>query len=70
VYGNPDYDPDFESKRGKPCLIGQKIVADGGMSSVKWAGIDEMEDMGEVPDAEEDSFGDGYYSDGCLGAAR
>ena len=29
VYGNPDIDPDFEIKRGKPCRVGQMIVKKG-----------------------------------------
>jgi hypothetical protein len=31
IYGNPDYDPDFEHKRGKPCPVGKLIQERGGL---------------------------------------
>jgi len=31
VYGNPDYDPDFAHKRGRPCPVGQMTQEGGGL---------------------------------------
>ena len=31
VYGNPDFDPDFECKRGRPCSVGKMIQERGGL---------------------------------------
>lgn len=31
TYGNPDVDPDFEVKRGRPCAVGQVVLEKGGL---------------------------------------
>ena len=33
IYGNPDYDPDFANKRGRPCPVGKMIQEKGGLQA-------------------------------------
>jgi hypothetical protein len=34
TYGNPDVDPDFEIKRGRPCAVGEAVLERGGLRKV------------------------------------
>jgi hypothetical protein len=56
VYGNPDIDPDFELKRGRPCPVGKIIQEGGGLiklrPGLKKATIEELEDVGPWEDPE------------------
>jgi hypothetical protein len=51
VYGNPDADPDFEVKRGRPCPVGQFLRSGGGDHTAGLAtiAVDELEDLGPWP---------------------
>lgn len=59
IYGNPDVDPDFASKRGRPCQVGKLIQEHGGVPLIspehlsKRIREDELEDLGPWPSAEE-----------------
>lgn len=52
VYGNPDIDPDYAPKRGRPCPVGELIQKKGGLKVVRpdlfheIADPDKMEDLG------------------------
>lgn len=52
IYGNPDADPDFEGKRGKPCVVGSMIRQRGGIKATHSQLVNirlsknEMEDLG------------------------
>jgi hypothetical protein len=50
IYGNPDVDPDFAAKRGRPCLVGKLVKDRGGslkmLPSLEWAKMEELEDLG------------------------
>jgi hypothetical protein len=34
TYGNPDVDPDFASKRGRPCMVGEAVLEQGGLYKI------------------------------------
>jgi len=34
TYGNPDVDPDYEGKRGRPCPVGLAVLEQGGLRKV------------------------------------
>lgn len=52
VYGNPDIDPDFVHKRGRPCPVGKLIQEKGGLFVVRpdvqhqTVKAEELEDLG------------------------
>lgn len=51
VYGNPDIDPDFAVKRGRPCMVGQYIQQRGGLKVVNpqaanTIAAEDLEDLG------------------------
>jgi len=59
VYGNPDIDPDFAPKRGKPCRPGASILSGGGLH-VTHPHLDldpmppeDMDHLGEWPEDDE-----------------
>jgi len=53
VYGNSRVDPDFLSKRGKPCVVGLRKKQQGGLCSLSWISPEEMEDVAPVKEEEE-----------------
>lgn len=53
VYGNSDLDPDFEVKRGRPCVVGQFIQSKGGLRVVQDTPQAKMEDL-ELANMEEE----------------
>lgn len=54
VYGNPDCDPDFEIKRGRPCPVGKLMQQKGGMQAqrpgTQWVKVDGLEVVGQWGD--------------------
>lgn len=48
VYGNPDVDPDFEVKRGRPCLVGKHLRANEVKTQDVYATttLGQLEDLG------------------------
>lgn len=50
VYGNPDIDPDFAPKRGRPCLVGEMQQRSGELVALRHrrAPVEELEDLGSV----------------------
>lgn len=55
TYGNSDVDPDFFSKKGRPCLVGKHVKKAGGLTVLQpeamkiKVSIDDLEDLGEWP---------------------
>lgn len=55
TYGNPDVDPDFESRRGRPCRVGKhlrSLLGTNHTEGIPTATLGELEDMGPWPEEE------------------
>jgi len=55
TYGNSDVDPDYFSKRGRPCMVGKYIQERGGLKvtnpdASKTVTGEELEDLGPWPE--------------------
>ena len=48
-YGNPDEDPDFEPKRGRPCPVGKLHQISGRPHTVPRVQLSDLEDVGPWP---------------------
>lgn len=55
IYGNPDVDPDFAAKRGRPCPVGVQVKKAGGLHVLKPEAmhdrltVDDLEVLGDWP---------------------
>lgn len=60
VYGNSDIDPDFIVKRGRPCMVGQAVIEQGGLCKLhprveQVPLIETFEVLGWWPDLQDES---------------
>jgi hypothetical protein len=52
TYGNPDVDPDFIAKRGRPCPVGKLLRerGDNHTEGIHTSTLGELEDLGPWPE--------------------